>query len=212
MSEAARALIAGLLASLAFLTAFFGLTHPVLFPGGPAVISAALALATYAGVFLLLPRRRSLAEQIRLSLDDDTGLAPNEVAEALTGARSQVGALRARAADLPSRLQVRALTLADIADRIVARVESDPSDFRLVRRFLRRDLDGAADLVDRYARLDGTALDAGRLTQMTERFDGALADFERLFQKYHARTYDDEVFELEARLQLLEESGRKTGA
>ena len=211
MSQTARTLLAGLLASAAFLTIFHVVNHPALFPGSRLAASIGLALAAYAGLALALPRQRSLAERISANLGDTTVTA-EEAATALTGARNRVAELRAGAADLPSRLQVRAASLADVAERIVRRVEDDPGDLRRVGRFLRRDLSAAADLVDRYVKLDTNALDRDRAADVTKRFEGALTDYERLFQKHHARTYDDEVFELEARLQLLEERSGKPGS
>lgn len=209
MSEIVRTVLAGLAASAAFVVVLHVVTHPALFPGSRPAASLVLALGTYAGVFLVLPRRRSLAERIGESLGDaNARISAEEVADALTGARERIAALRRSAAGLPEWQGERAAGLADLADRIVARVEEDPGDLRRVRQFLRRDLEAAADLVDRYARLDPAALEAGRAADMARRFDGALDDFERLFQKYHAKTYDDDLFELEARLQLLEESGR----
>ncbi|NBC33751.1 MAG: hypothetical protein GVY13_13845 [Alphaproteobacteria bacterium] len=210
MSELARAVLAGFAASAAFVAILHAVTHPAFFPGSRPAASLVLALAAYAGVFLLLPRRRSLAERIGESLGGDGALiSAEEVAQALIGARDRVDALRASAGALPAGEADRVAGLADLADRIIARVEEDPSDLRRVRQFLRRDLDAAADLVDRFARLDPAALEADRAAETARRFDGALDDFARLFQKYHAKTYDDDLFELEARLQLLEESGRK---
>lgn len=210
MSALARAVLAGLCASAAFLVILHAVTHPPLFPGSRPAASLVLALMAYAGVYLVLPRRRSLAERIAGSLGD-APISAQEVADALTEARARVEALREGAASLPAALADRAAGLADLAERIIVRVEEDPSDLRRVRQFLRRDLDGAAALVEGYAGLDLAALDGERAAEMTRRFDGALDDFQRLFQKYHAKTYDDEVFELEARLQLFEESGHRTG-
>lgn len=210
MSALARAVLAALAASAAFVAILYAVTHPTLFPGSRPAASLVLSLMVYTGVYLVLPRRRSLAERIGRSLGD-APISAQEVADALTEARTRVEALRAGAAGLSGSRSDRAAGLADLAETIIGRVEEDPSDLRRVRQFLRRDLDGAAALIEGYARLDLAALDAGRAAEMSRRFDGALDDFQRLFQKYHAKTYDDEVFELEARLQLLEESGHRTG-
>jgi 5-bromo-4-chloroindolyl phosphate hydrolysis protein len=101
------------------------------------------------------------------------------------------------------------LALADTADRILERVEADPGDLRRVGRFLRRDLAAAADIAERYAMIDAAALERGRSEELSRKFDAALNDLERVFEKHHARTYDDELFELEARLELLESQGRR---
>ena len=203
MTEPMRAIVAGACASVAFLLLFYAVIFPVLFPGGRLVISIVLALSTYLGVYLALPRRRSLVERIGETLTD-AFITPEEVATAVTGARARITALRGAARRLPDRLQARALPLAELADQIVALVEADPGDLRRVARFLRRDLVAASDLVDRYARLDLEVLDPTRVTEITQRFDARLADFHRLFEMHRARTYDDDLFELEARLELLE--------
>lgn len=207
MNDTARAVMAGLLASLAFLAVRYGVTHPISIPGGPLVASLILALATYAGAYLAIPPRRTLADRIRQMLVDDR-LTPEEVADALTAAKDRIGALRAAGDRLAADTRGRVAALADQADRIVALVESDPGDLRRVGRFLRRDLTAATDIVDRYARLDTAVLDRDRAFDVTRRFDAALDDLERLFKKHHARTYDNELFDLEVRLQLLEQQER----
>ena len=206
MSETARAAIAGMGASVAFLVLFHVVTHPALFPSARPTLSVLLAVAIYVGLYLLLPRRRSLAERIRETLTD-AFITPEEVAAALTGARDRIAALREAGRRLPPDLQARVLPLSDLAEQIVVLVEADPGDLRRVGRFLRRDLAAASDLVDRYARLDTAILDPGRAAEITRRFDASLADFHRLFEMHRARTYDDELFELEARLELLENRG-----
>ena len=207
MSDVARAITAGLFASLVFLALRYGITHPVSIPGGPLPASLLLAVAAYTGVFLALPPRRSLADRIRQMLVDDR-LTPEEVADALTAAKDRIGALRTAGDRLPDDAQARVAALAEQADRIVVLVESDPGDLRRVGRFLRRDLTAAADIVDRYGRLDRAALEPDRALAVTRRFDAALDDLERLFRKHHARTYDNELFDLEVRLQLLEQQER----
>ncbi len=207
MSDTARAITAGLMASLAFLAVRYGVTHPVSIPGGPVIASLLLALATYVGIYLALPQRRTLADRIRQMLVDDR-LTPEEVADALTAARDRIDALRTAGNRLSDDARSRVAALADQADRIVAQVESDPGDLRRVGRFLRRDLTAAADVVDRYARLDTAVLDRDRAFDVTRRFDAALDDLERLFKKHHARTYDNELFDLEVRLQMLEQQER----
>jgi 5-bromo-4-chloroindolyl phosphate hydrolysis protein len=207
MNEMARAVIAGLCASAAFVAAFHTIAHPPLFAHSRSVTSLVLAIATYLGVFWALPRRSSLADRLRLSLQD-AEVTPEEAAQALMAARDRIEALRRAAAALPAARESRVLALADTADRILERVEADPGDLRRVDRFLRRDLAAAADVAERYATIDAGALEAGRSAELSRKFDSALTDLERVFEKHHARTYDDELFELEARLELLESQGR----
>ena len=209
MSETARAAIAGVCASVAFLVLFHAVTYPALFPSARPTISVALAVAIYVGIYLLLPRRRSLTERIRETLTD-AFITPEEVAAAVNRARDRIETLREAGRRLPPGLQGRVLPLSNLAEQIVALVEADPSDLRRVGRFLRRDLAAASDLVDRYARLDTAILDPARAAEITRRFDASLVDFQRLFEMHRARTYDDDLFELEARLELLE--NREGGA
>jgi 5-bromo-4-chloroindolyl phosphate hydrolysis protein len=208
MSEVARAVIAGLCASVAFVAVFHAVVHPPLFAHSRPVASLVLALGTYLGVFLALPRRSSLADRLRLSLQD-AEVTPEEAARALMAARDRIEALRRAAAALRAERASRVLALADTADRILERVEADPGDLRRVGRFLRRDLAAAADIAERYAMIDAAALEHGRSEELRRKFDAALNDLERVFEKHHARTYDDELFELEARLELLESQGRR---
>ena len=207
MSEATRAIVAGVLASLAFLVVYFALTHPASIPGGQALASVALALGAYLGVYLVLPHQTTLTDRLRLMLRDNS-IAPEEVADMLVAARERIAALRDAGARLSADRQLQVLSLSDLADRTVSLLEAEPGDFRRVGRLLRRDLTAASEIVERYAKLDTAVLDPGRAADVTRRFDAALSDFERVLQKHQARTYDNELFDLEVRLQMLEQQDR----
>ncbi len=207
MSETARAIVSGVFASVAFLAAYFALTHPPSLPTGHVIVSVVLALGVYVGVFLVLPRRTTLADRLRLALSDGS-VAPEEVADMLLAARERIAALRDAGTRLSADLQARVLSLADLADRIVGLLEAEPADFRRVGRLLRRDLTAASEIADRYARLDTAVLDPDRAAEVTRRFQAALSDFERVLQKHQARTYDNELFDLEVRLQMVEQQDR----
>ncbi len=198
-----RHVIAPTLGAATILVALFGL-------GIVPTVAIALGALVWAGAALMLvPRRRFRSLLKAGDLGYDAALARRE----LETAAGRVRTLR-RLGDRLDRLDRPAMTvsLARItasAEAIMRDLERSPRDYRRMRKPLTHYLAHVETIAERYAYMRAAAGPVDPAT--TQRIERTLADLERVFEDYTRRAVEDEAFDLDSRILLLEQEIKAEG-
>ena len=124
------------------------------------------------------------------------------IAEEISEAQDHIKQIRRVAWNLNSvALRDSLLRVSDAAKAICEDVVRNPGDYGRVRKALRHYLSHAAEIADRLAYMGRVGSADPALRERTER---TIADLDTVFQGYRDRMVEDEAFDIEARLTLLE--------
>lgn len=194
--EGARALLAGLGAAILF-TVFW---LPV---GLPLGWSAGAALLAYGALWLMLKggdKERDGAYEPFV----DKPLA----AKTAAAARAKAGALRSllatsggRPADRP-----RFERIASLLEAIASDVEADPKDAVAAKAFVEANGEAVLRIAKLALELESRGASAAQLSEARDRLDRNLDRLERAFNAHLASLQEDNLAELQAELDVLEES------
>lgn len=196
ISETARSLLAGAVASATYLAALHGLTMPAWQPA----YALTLALGSFVGVSLLLPRRASLTEQLS-TLNDDWDGDASGAADVIATCRARIERLRAAGESLDGTLRERTDGVISGAERIVDGFVEDPRDIRHSATF-ERYLGAAADIAEKCADLDDKT-DSDAVQAVLTRSDNALSDIETAFGRQYERNLSNDILDLDVDLDVL---------
>jgi 5-bromo-4-chloroindolyl phosphate hydrolysis protein len=108
-----------------------------------------------------------------------------------------------RNAELNQRIE----NICAIADRILAEIESDPRDIRRARKFLNVYLDGARQVTEGYARTHQQTQSG----QLEQNFRNVLETIESVFQEQHQKLLEEDVFDLDVKIEVLTTQLKREG-
>lgn len=110
---------------------------------------------------------------------------------------------RIRNAELNQRIE----RICEIADSILAEIEADPRDIRRARKFLNVYLDGARQVTEGYAKTHPQT-QSGELEQ---NFRNVLETIESVFQEQHQKLLEEDVFDLDVKIEVLTTQLKREG-
>ena len=194
-----RHAIAPSLGAATIVIALFGL-------GVVPTVSIMLGVLVWVGVALMLSPRQRFKHILK---SDDLKYDATAMRAELETAVGRIANLRR----LAERLGRPSLTgslnrIADSADAIINDLERNPRDYRRLRKPLTHYVRHAETIAERFHYMQQTRtvdLDLLRRTEST------LADLDRVFEEYKRRMVQDEVYDLDARIALLEQEIRSEG-
>ncbi len=171
--------------------------------GYDAAISLLFGLGAFASFLLLYgldPRRK----RIRLP----EGAAGKEVLEILERAEARVAALERAAARIhdPGYASTLRRIVADTRE-IIEGILKEPADLARSRKFLNTHLAGMLRVTDSYLRVQDS--DPG--SELRKGFGDLLNDFERTVQDHQAALLENDRFDLEVQIEVLETQLDKDG-
>ncbi len=108
-----------------------------------------------------------------------------------------------RNAELNRRIE----NICSIADRILAEIESDPRDIRRARKFLNVYLDGAKQVTEGYAQTHQQT----QVGLLEQNFRNVLETIESVFQEQHQKLLEDDVFDLDVKIEVLTTQLKREG-
>ncbi len=106
-----------------------------------------------------------------------------------------------------TELNQRIERICQIADAILLEIEADPRDFRKSRKFLNVYLEGAQKVTEGYA-LTHKNTQSGELEQ---NFRNVLETIETVFQQQHEKLQEDDVFDLDVQIEVLNTQLKREG-
>lgn len=207
LSEAARSLAGGVAGSVALVVSEQLLTMPT--PG--LLYSTLLALGSYTGTVMILPRRRSLRERLR----DDNGLSnvqSQRLARFVQHNRARQQRLSDMARNMGQPYQELLEQAVEWIDRIIGSVMEDPSDLSGMAKF-EVHLQASTKVVEKVhalqARRQGARPDA--MQDIEAKFEQVLRAMISGFEKQFEQNLEDDFLELDVDLDVLEQSIRRSG-
>ena len=135
---------------------------------------------------------------------------PERVRDELNQAKERVKTIRRLAyAQGTDPMRESLLSITDTTKDIIADVEREPGDHRRMRKALTHYLSHVETIAERidYVRKTG-----GSEPEVVERSRGTLKELADVFQSYRDKMLDDEVFDVDARIDLLENEIRAEAA
>jgi 5-bromo-4-chloroindolyl phosphate hydrolysis protein len=102
---------------------------------------------------------------------------------------------RIRNAELNQRIE----RICEIADSILAEIEADPRDIRRARKFLNVYLDGARQVTEGYAKTHQQT----QSEELEQNFRNVLETIESAFQEQHQKLLEEDVFDLDVKIEVL---------
>lgn len=106
-----------------------------------------------------------------------------------------------------TELNQRIDRICEIADGILAEIESDPRDFRRARKFLNVYLDGARQVTEGYARTHQHS----QTGELEQNFRNVLVTIESVFQEQQQKLLEDDVFDLDVKIEVLSTQLKREG-
>ena len=178
-----------------FATAWILARHPL-------GLSLAFAAVACAGCILLYGVDRIGRRAPRAG--DEAG----KISAALDDARRKLARIDAAAHRIADRsLQGRVDAILLEADKVLGEIERDPRDLRRARKFLNVYLDGAVEVVERYAETASRAPTA----ELDENFRALLTDMELVFREQHQKLLEDDVMDLDVQMEVLRTRLKREG-
>jgi hypothetical protein len=169
-------------------------------------VSIVLGALVWAGTALLLSPRQRFKKL--LSLDDLKYDATAMRAE-LETALGRIASVRRMAEKMGRPAIAGSLArIADSAEAIVDDLERNPRDYRRMRKPLTHYLKHAETIAERFLYMQRTRTVDPELLRRTE---STLGDLDRVFAEYKRRMVQDEAYDLDARIALLEQEIRTEG-
>jgi 5-bromo-4-chloroindolyl phosphate hydrolysis protein len=106
-----------------------------------------------------------------------------------------------------TELNRRIENICAIADRILAEIETDPRDIRRARKFLNVYLDGAKQVTEGYSKTHQQTQSG----QLEQNFRNVLETIESVFQEQHQKLLEEEVFDLDVKIEVLTTQLKREG-
>ncbi len=106
-----------------------------------------------------------------------------------------------------AELNQRIERICQIAEDILLEIESDPRDFRKSRKFLNVYLEGAQKVTEGYALTHKTS----QTGELEQNFRNVLETIESVFQQQHEKLQQDDVFDLDVQIEVLNTQLKREG-
>ncbi|HIV91238.1 MAG TPA: 5-bromo-4-chloroindolyl phosphate hydrolysis family protein [Candidatus Eisenbergiella stercoravium] len=198
--EGIRSLLTGAAASVFFLILFLGL-------GWSFLVSLLLAVLLFAAVWLITKPERK-GENAGWQPDDQE----RELLRSMKEARKDFESIRrsmGRIRDRQLRQQTEGMCRA--AGNILAYLEKHPEKIPAARRFIDYYQETASTLLARYVELESAGLSESQTQVLTESMKRAAAALTDAFQKQLGKMVENEVTDMEADVDVLEQMMRMEG-
>jgi len=174
--------------------------------GAQQTLSVALMFAGGAFLGMYLSYGFDLRQEKKIA--DAQGYSGNEILRMLTESSQIIRSIeQANKKIRNTELNRRIENICAIADRILADIEADPRDIRRARKFLNVYLDGARQVTEGYAKTHQQT----QSEQLEQNFRTVLETIESVFQEQHQKLLEDDVFDLDVKIEVLTTQLKREG-
>jgi len=198
MMENRAGIISGAVAAAVFLILLFGFRGGIIL----SVLTGAVTYCLFAFVILRKKRIRIVAE----------GVTQDDVDAVLAEGRTKLKALEeasGKIADIPMKKKVR--DIVTVAASIYADIEKEPKNVKEARKFITYYMDTAHYIVQRYIDLSADTDYIANGDEMTAKISSALDSLNQIFKKLKSKLLEDDLFELDTEIKLLEQTIKSEG-
>jgi 5-bromo-4-chloroindolyl phosphate hydrolysis protein len=170
--------------------------------------SLAVALMFAGGAFLGMYLSYGFDHRQEKKIADAQGYSGDEILRMLEDSSQVIRNIeQANKKIRNTELNRRIENICAIADRILAEIESDPRDIRRARKFLNVYLDGAKQVTEGYAQTHQQTQSG----QLEQNFRNVLETIESVFQEQHQKLLEDDVFDLDVKIEVLTTQLKREG-
>jgi 5-bromo-4-chloroindolyl phosphate hydrolysis protein len=190
--------IAALLASLTTaMIALVGVGHSL-------PVALMFGVGTFVGMYLSYGFDPQRVKKIPAAY----GYAGDEIRQALEDSSRIIRNIeqaneRIRNAELNRRIE----RICEIADNILSEIAADPRDFRRARKFLNVYLDGARQVTEGYAKTHRQT----QSDELEQNFRNVLETIESTFQEQHQKLLEEDLFDLDVKIEVLNTQLKREG-
>ena len=199
----------GILAVIAVIALLFGI-----FGGGIsgvlAVLGGALGLIVLIVAAVLFFAFKGAADDAKNAQKNGRVILSTEEAQTLANARhlvTDIRILNTKIDDLEIRR--RSNEVCDIMDKILHAMHEDPKKIDNGQMFLQYYLPTQKEILAKYEQIEESGIEAK--TQLAEKVLEHLYDIKTATQKQLGNVYDDDVFDVDAEIELMKQSMREDG-
>lgn len=192
-----KTVAAALLAITTGLTAFFAAEHGLL----SSLLTGGAAFLGFMFSYGLDPRKDKTGNFV--------GISAEEVIEALEAAEIKISGIE------ETKRAIKDINIKQSIDRIAKKardilqvIEEDPADLQRARKFLKVYLDGAERVTQKYA---DTHKKEATTEQLNSNFANVLASIEETFDKQHEKLKENNQFDLDVQIEVLETQLKQDG-
>jgi 5-bromo-4-chloroindolyl phosphate hydrolysis protein len=170
--------------------------------------SLPVALMFSGGAFLGMYLSYGFDPQDEKKIPAAHGYAGDEIRQALEDSSRIIRSIeqandRIRNTELNRRIE----HICEIADNILAEIETDPRDFRRARKFLNVYLDGARQVTEGYAKTHPQT----QVGELEQNFRNVLETIESTFQEQHQKLLEEDLFDLDVKIEVLNTQLKREG-
>lgn len=200
MEQRKQNFMATLVSVFLFLVLYWGLEWNIL-------VSALLAIGTFFGVYFLSKPRVKLGNldvemlQNGLELKELTDEADRDLKELNDYLRSIKS----------PEISKNGSALFELGTNIVTYLKRNPEKISKARRFLNYYLDTARDIVAKYAKFEGANIQSQELDELHGKTSKALVILQEAFKKQYVKLVANDMMDIEADINLLENTLREEG-
>ncbi len=164
--------------------------------GQPLAVAVLYAAGAMLGMYLSYGFDRAGA----LKLADGQGYTGEEIRQTLSAALATINTIRQSSQYINNReLNQRLAGICEIAEGVIAELETDPRGIRRARKFLHVYLDSVQQVVQGYAQTH-TQVDRPELEQ---NFRQALDAIESAFKEQQQKLLEEDLFDLDVKIEVL---------
>ncbi len=166
-------------------------------------IAAGAGLGTYIGVLLLFDRRTRL----RPMNYEKYGLDRKSVLATVETMRGKTEIIRRLKKQIKSK-KVRSVVteMADLSDRITDDIVKDPKNIKSARKFVNYYMDATINVLERYVEISGKRLMTDDIIKSLKRSEKMLFSLRDMYKQQLVRFAQEEVFDLDVELELLQKT------
>ncbi len=198
MKENREGIISGVVAGAVFLIMLFVIR-------GGFIISILTGAATYCLFAFLILRKK----KIRIVAE---GVTQEDVDAVLAEGASRLRSLEEAAdkiTDIPVKQKVR--DIVTVGASIYADIKKDPKSVKQARKFITYYMDTTRYIVQRYIDLSADTDYIANSDETMARISNALDSLNQLFKKLKSKLLEDDLFELDTEIKLLEQTIKSEG-
>lgn len=178
-------------------------------PSPSLLYSAGLGVLTFAGVSLLLPRKRKLAERL-LDMDGFGQGDADRLAGFIEECRSYTSQLEQLHAQQEGVIYDTVSEIIEWSNQIIQGIIDDPRDLSRSRKF-RIYLKAAVEILEKVTDLEKKGADQAAVTDIRDRCETVLLQIQTAFEKQYEKNLENDVLSVDVDLDVLTKALKREG-
>jgi 5-bromo-4-chloroindolyl phosphate hydrolysis protein len=192
-------IVSGVVAAAAYLILLFAV-------GSGLILSLCIGLAAYFVLAFLIFRPKKVVVMAA------EGVTQDDLSTVLSEGEAKVQSIKAAADKITDGdIQKKVRDIAAIADSVFGDIKKDPKNVRQARKFISYYMDTTEYIVQRYIEVQANSDYIQNRDEMTEKIKNALNDLSELFKKLKSKLMEDDLFDLDTEIKLLEQTIKSEG-